>query len=201
MLRVALASLLVSGVALADRVSPPSAGAPMPRQEPAAAMPPLPPPPPPPPPPPIAVSPEIATQGKLLVGTYACKGNRQLGTGASVPLQSSLIVKLELDNAWIVGTWSEKATQSAGKLADYRTYDDVAKQWTRMQLVSDGSHAVLTSIGEKSGEWLWEGVASSSRGTVTVRNHETLKGKELKIWGESQLGGTWQKSYEATCKR
>lgn len=193
MLRIALASLLISSVALADRVSTPSAGAPMPQQEPAVVAPM----PRRPPAPPLAVSPEIATRGKLLAGTYACKGNRQLGNGASEPLQSSLVVKLELDNAWIVGQWTEKT----GKFVDYRTFDDVAKQWTRMQLVSDGSHAVLTSIGEKSGEWVWEGVASSSRGTVTIRHHETLKGKELKIWGEAQLGGTWQKSYEVTCKR
>ena len=156
---------------------------------------------PPPPPTPVPVSPEIAAQGKLLVGTYACKGNRQIGNGASVPMQSSLVVKLDLDNAWILGSWTEKGTEKAGKFLDYRTFDDVAKQWTRMQLVSDGSHSVLTSTGDKAGEWVWEGVASSSRGNVTVRHHETLKGKELKIWGEAMLGGTWQKSYEASCKR
>jgi len=150
---------------------------------------------------PVPVSAEIATQGKLLAGTYACKGNRQLGNGASTPLQASLVVKLDLDNAWIVGAWTEKGTEKTGKFVDYRTFDDVAKQWTRVQLVSDASHSVLTSTGEKAGEWVWEGVASSARGTVTVRHHETLKGKELKIWGEAQLGGTWQKSYEATCKR
>ena len=155
------------------------------------------PPPPPPMPTPVPVPPEITAQGKLLAGTYACKGNRQLGNGASTPLQSSLVVKLDLDNAWIVGSWTEKS----GKFLDYRTFDDVAKQWTRMQLVSDGSHSVLTSTGDKAGEWVWEGVASSSHGNVTVRHHETLKGKELKIWGEAMLGGTWQKSYEATCKR
>jgi hypothetical protein len=192
MVRLALASLLLSGVALADRVAPPAAGAARQPQEPQAMpqRPPL-------PPAPVPVPAEIAAQGKLLAGTYACKGNRQLGNGASTPLQSSLVVKLDLDNAWIVGAWNEKP----GRLIDYRTFDDVAKQWTRMQLVSDGSHSVLTSIGDKSGEWLWEGVESSSRGNVTVRHHETLKGKELKMWGEALLGGTWQKSYEATCKR
>jgi len=152
---------------------------------------------PPRPPQPTPVSADIAKEGKLLAGTYACKGNRMVGNGASLPLQSTLAVKLDLDNAWIVGAWTEKT----GKLVDYRTFDDVAKQWTRMQLVSDGSHSVLTSLGEKAGEWVWEGVASSSRGSVTVRHHEALSGKELKIWGEAQLGGTWQKSYEATCKR
>jgi hypothetical protein len=197
MLRLALASLLFSSVALADQVAPPAAGAP--RQEPeeprfVGPMPQQ----PPTPPPAVAVSPDIAAQGKLLAGTYTCKGNRQIGNGASAPLQSSLVVKLDLDNAWIFGTWTEKGN---GRLVDYRTFDDVAKQWTRMQLVSDGSHAVLTSIGEKAGEWVWEGVSSSTRGNVTVRHHETLKGKELRLWGEALLGGTWQKSYVATCKR
>jgi hypothetical protein len=195
MVRLALASLLVSTVALADQVAPPAAGAPM--QEPVEPHTPPIPQRPPVPPTPVPVAPDIATQGKLLAGTYACKGNRQLGNGASAPLQSSLVVKLELDNAWIVGSWTEKGL----KFVDYRSFDDVARQWTRMQLVSDGSHSVLTSIGDKAGEWVWEGVASSSRGNVTVRHHEMLKGKELKLWGEAMLGGTWQKSYEATCKR
>ena len=152
---------------------------------------------PPMPQPTTEVPPDIGKQGKLLAGAYTCKGNRMIGAGASTPLQATLVVKLDLDNAWIVGTWTEKAQ----KLVDYRSYDDVAKQWTRMQLVSDASHSLLTSTGEKAGEWVWEGAASNSRGSVTVRHHESLKGKELKIWGEAQLGGTWQKSYEATCKR
>ena len=143
------------------------------------------------------MSAEIAKQGKLLAGSYTCKGNTMIGGGASTPMQSTLVVKLDLDNAWIAGAWTEKAN----KLLDYRTFDDVSKQWTRVQLVSDGSHSMLTSLGEKAGEWAWEGVASSSRGSVTVRHHEAQNGKELKIWGEEQLGGTWQKSYEATCKR
>jgi len=132
-----------------------------------------------------------------MAGTYTCKGNRMLDAGASTPLQATIVVKLDLDNAWLTASWTEKGV----KLVDHRTFDDVSKQWTRFQLASDGSHAVLTSIGEKAGETVWEGTSASSTGSVQQRHHEQLNGKELKLWGEALLGGTWQKTYEAACKR
>jgi hypothetical protein len=189
--RLVAASLLLSSLVFADRVSGPAAGAAAPDI--IAPMPSRPPRPRPAPQP----SAEVAKQGKLMAGTYTCKGNRMLDGGASQPLQSTIVVKLDLDNAWLTASWTEKGA----KLVDYRTFDDVSKQWTRFQLASDGSHAVLTSLGEKAGETVWEGASASSIGSVQQRHHEQLNGKELKLWGEALLGGTWQKTYEAACKR
>ncbi|CAN5691858.1 hypothetical protein BH11MYX1_BH11MYX1_25480 [soil metagenome] len=146
-------------------------------------------------PPPVPV--EVARLGKQLAGTYTCKGNQATPSGASRPLEATLVIKLDLDNAWLHASWVGKTS----KLADYSTYDAVAHQWTRIQLRNDGGHALLTSLGEKGGEWVWEGPAVSATGTIQERHHEQSNGKELKLWGEAQLGGTWQKSYEASCKR
>lgn len=193
--RFVVASLLLSPAAFADRVNAPAAGAPRERPE-ADIVAPVPsrPPRPRPAPQPSA---EVGKLGKLMAGTYTCKGNRMLDGGSSTPLQSTVVVKLDLDNAWLTASWTEKGA----KLVDYRTFDDVSKQWTRFQLASDGSHAILTSLGEKAGETVWEGSSASSTGSVQQRHHEQLDGKELKLWGEELLGGTWQKAYEVACKR
>ena len=191
-MRLACLLALIPSLAFADRATPPSAGAPlMPQSE--MAPRPMPPRPVPAPRP----SAEVARQGKLLAGSYACKGNRTNPDGSSSPLVAKIAIKTDLDNAWIVSQWAD----AAAKMTDYRTFDDTSKQWTRFLLASDGSHEMLTSIGEKSGEWLWEGAQSSSTGTVQVRHHEKLDAKQLDLWGEALLGGTWQKVYTASCKR
>jgi hypothetical protein len=198
-MRLALALILISSVASADRADPPppparssgpTAGAP------AAEMAVVPPPPRRPRPPPPPVPGDIAIRGKQLAGTYTCKGTRLVGDGSSKPMQAKLAIKLDLDNAWIAATWSGDV-----RMIEYRTFDATSKQWSRFILASDTSHQTLTSIGEKSGEWLWEGAESSQTGTLQYRHHETLDKKTLKLYGEVQLGGTWQKAYEATCAR
>src|SRR4051812_4567031 len=188
-----LACLLVPSLALADRVAPTS-GAPLPQPEIAPhVMRPMPPRPVPAPQP----SAEVAKQAKLLAGAYTCKGNRTQPDGSSTPFVAKISIKTELDNAWIASQWNEAAV----KLTDYRTFDDTSKQWTRFLLASNGAHETLSSTGDKSGEWVWEGTQSSSTGTLQVRHHEKLAGKQLDLWGESLLGGTWTKGYTASCRR
>jgi len=193
-MRLALALILVSSVASADRAEPPTP--PPTSGAPAAEMAVVPPPPRRPRPPPPPVPGDIAIRGKQLAGSYTCKGTRLVGDGSSKPMQAKLAIKLDLDNAWIVATWTGDV-----KMVEYRTFDATSKQWSRFMLASDASHQTLTSIGEKSGEWLWEGAESSQTGTLQFRHHETLDKKTLKLYGEVQLGGTWQKAYEATCTR
>jgi hypothetical protein len=199
--RFVLAARWFSSVSYADRVqAPPPSG---PRRRPSADEMPVPAviapmpahPSVPAAPPPVPA--EIAKLGKQRAGTYTCKGNRATPSGASLPLEAKLVIKLELDNAWINASWVAKL----GGTTAYSTYDEVAHLWTQIELHDDTSHAMLTSLGEKGGEWVWEGPAVSPTGTVQVRHHEQLDGKELKLWGEAQLGGTWQKSYAASCKR
>ncbi len=146
---------------------------------------------------PAPVPGEIAAHGKVLAGSYTCKGHQATASGASRPLEGTLAITLDLDNAWIHASWSSNAAKSA----TYATYDGVAHQWIRLEARSDGSRATLTSLGDKGGEWVWEGPAMSSTGTIQERHHEQLNGTELKLRGEALLGGTWQKSYEVSCKR
>jgi hypothetical protein len=183
---VLVAVMALAPVARADRATP-------------AAPPPLPPGPqlPRAPRPPPA---EIAELAKQLAGNYACKGVQLATDGSSSPLVAKLSVKLALDGAWIEGSLVE--TKAGGiKLDDYRTYDGVAKQWTRVQLASTTGHAISTSLGERGGMWTWEGTSTSPHDTLQLRDYEQASDRQIKLWGEALLGGAWQKLYDVTCTR
>ena len=210
-LALVIALSVPAGLAVADEVAPPTAGrrapaqsqppagggAPMPRSEqmiaPSRPMPPR--------KPPVVVTParEIAALGKQLAGTWICKGNSMRGDGSSTPLVATVTNKLELDNAWIVTTLVEKSGPL--KWTEFRSYDPVAKQWTRIQFANTAGHVISTSLGEQGGKWTWVGTASSPNGSFQLRDFEQRDGKAMKVWGEAMLGGTWTKLFETTCRR
>jgi len=191
---IALSSLC--STAIADRAAEPASGAPAPRQEMEVVARRRTPPPPTPARPPV----EIATLGKQVLGTYTCKGNTQRGDGSSTPLVATVTVKLDLDDAWIQTTMVETGKPGGLKFVEYRTFDATAKQWTRVQLVNNTSHVTSTSLGEKDGKWTWTGDSVSPSGTLQLHDYEQRDAKELKLWGEALLGGTWQKTYEVSSR-
>jgi hypothetical protein len=151
------------------------------------------------PPRPPVPPPEVAKLGHAMAGTYKCKGVQLRGDGSSQPLQATLTIKLDLGDAWIQSALAED--QGGTKLTEFRTYDAVAKQWTRIQVTSTTMHVISTSLGEKDGSWTWDGTATSPTGTEQLRDHEQLTKDSIHVWGEALASGTWQKQYEATCHR
>ena len=129
---------LTSGVAFADRIMVP--------EDPGPTLPkPLPPPRPTPA--------DIAQLGKVIAGTWTCKGEI-----------AKLTIKLVLDHAWI---------EIAGAhFTSDMTYDAVAKQWT-MITRTGSSYAVATSFGEQNGVWAWSGAEHTS---------QRLSKTELRFW-------------------
>jgi len=215
MFRAALVTSLVfaTTTAVADRAAEPlpAAGkagpseAPMPAQQAQgarasiSAVPVMPPKPAMPPPNAPA---EVGVLGKKLAGSYGCKGVAFVGNGSSIPLRAKVAIKLDLDNAWLTATMTETTDGQGGmKWSEYRTFDPIAKQWTRIQLTNAASHVMSSSLGERDGAWTWEGVATSQAGTQQIRDHEQWSGKQVKMWGELLASGSWSKSYEVTCSR
>ena len=181
--------LALGGVAIADRVATPAASAPQIQVPPTRPKPPQ----------PFAhPAPETAQLGKRLAGTYRCKGVVLGGDGSSVPRQAKLMIELALDDGWIAARFVDAR---GPRVDEFRTFDGVAKQWTRIQLASTSAHVMTTSLGEQNGAWTWEGVELSPAGTTSVRDHEQITGTQIKLWGEALRSGTWQKSYETTCAR
>ena len=193
-----LALSVFAAAAVADRDGPsPLAGAPMSRSEIVAR------------PRPIPVNPmtagtpsaQIAATGSKLAGSYKCKGVSFTGDGSSSPFTAKLAIKLDLDNAWIQAQLLQDAPGTM-KLTDYRSFDEIAKQWTRIELLATSGHVESTSLGEKDGKWTWTGTAISPTGSIQTRDYEQqIDPKQLKLWGEALLAGTWTKSYEVTCRK
>jgi hypothetical protein len=155
--------------------------------------------PPPPPQQPAGAPAEVAALGKELAGAWSCKGVALRGDGSSQPLQASVTMKLDLDDAWLVTTLVEKTGKL--KFTEYRTYDPTAKEWTRVQLVNTAGHVLSTSPGERGGKWTWTGTATSPSGALPLRDYEQRDGGQLHLWGEAQIGDAWQKLYDVTCKK
>lgn len=151
--------------------------------------------------PPVTTKPSslIILHYKRVAGVWHCKGTTARGDGSSSAVGGRVVVKLDLDNAWIVTTFRE----STGPLkwTEYRTYDSTAKTWTKVQLVNTTGYVVSTSAGETGGEIVWTGSAKSPHGSVRLRDHEKLEPKQLTLWGEAMIGTAWQKIYQVTCKR
>ncbi len=144
---------------------------------------------------------QIATVGTKLAGSYKCKGVSFAGDGSSSPFTAKLVIKLDLDSAWIQAQLAEDAPGTM-KLTDFRTFDEIAKQWTRIELLATSGHVESTSLGEKDGKWTWTGTTISPTGSIQTRDYEQQIGaKQLKLWGEALLAGTWTKSYEVTCRK
>lgn len=150
-------------------------------------------------PPPAKPSAEIVLHYKRVAGAWTCKGTAARSDGSSSPVAGRVFVKLDLDNAWIVTTFRE--TTGPLKWTEYRTHDAAAKTWTKVQLVNTTGHVVSTTSGEANGEIVWTGTAKSPHGSVQLKDHEKVEPKQLTLWGEAQLGNTWQKIYQVTCKR
>jgi hypothetical protein len=185
---VSLAIAACAATAFADRVADPP--------EPALL-----PPKPRVPPPPGAVK----LLGSQIAGTLHCKGVYLHLDGSSTPLVATMTTKLDLDGAWIqtslVAETKPEPDLAPLRYVDYRTFDPIAKQWTRVSLDNTGGRVTETSFGVRGGEWTWNGTTVTPVATYDSRDHEQRDGGTLKIWGEAMLGGSWQKVYEATCKK
>jgi len=152
------------------------------------------------PPQPVKPAIEVANLGKTLAGAWKCKGVTLHANGSSTPLQATYTTKLDVGTAWLATTIVELGASSP-RAMQYRTYDAIAKQWTRVEVAATSGYTVATTLGEKAGAWVWTGTETSPTGTLQVRETEQVTGKGLKLWGEAMLSGSWQKLYEVTCTK
>jgi hypothetical protein len=153
------------------------------------------------PPKPVA-APEIAALAKTASGNWKCKGLMMLPNGSSVPMLSTMKIKLELDGFWLHGTMVQ-AGKGGFKFEAMTTYDTNTKTWHRLQGDNMGSQEVATSEGFKDGKIVWNATSRNAWGTALARHYEENVGKTVKMWGEysADKGKTWVKAYESTCTK
>ncbi len=147
-------------------------------------------------------APEIAALAKTASGNWKCKGLMMLPNGSSVPMLSTMKIKLELDGFWLHGTMVQ-AGKGGFKFEAMTTYDTNTKTWHRLQGDNMGSQEVATSEGFKDGKIVWNATSRNAWGTALARHYEENVGKTVKMWGEysADKGKTWVKAYESTCTK
>jgi hypothetical protein len=151
------------------------------------------PPRPPRPPAPPSPAPEIAVLGKELAGTWTCNGTWLDREGVARTTTGTITVELVLGDAWIRAAYALTVGGKPQDIADHRTYDAVAKQWTRITVTSASTFAITTSLGDDKGAWTWS--------SADVRDHERRTKDSLELWRERASDGAWQRVSRLTCSR
>jgi hypothetical protein len=125
---------------------------------------------------PALAGPEVAQMLKSTQGTWKCK-------------DATLVVKGELDGAWIHESLTGKV-----KLESFTTFD---KQWTKIVLAADGTHAVATSDGMKDMKMDF----ASDAWREHVDASDLRRGLHVSAERSPDRGKTWTAVYDLTCRR
>ena len=106
--------------------------------------------PPPPkfPAPQLGPPPQVMALGKQLAGTWTCSS----GETATIAID-------------VAGGWLRIATAESIEL---RTFDVVARQWTRVVMTAAGGYRTETSLGEQKGTWSWSGDGAPASERITA---------------------------------
>lgn len=150
--------------------------------------------------------PEIAELGKLLGGTWKCKGDgfERDGTGKA-PITATLRTKVDLERWWISEALELKG-RPAARSETFTTFDAANKKWRRVSIESTGSQLVGTAAVTPVGTAMTFNLdLMGPSGPGQLRQHvdpADLKAG-LRLWSELSVdkGKTWTKLYDLVCKR
>jgi hypothetical protein len=150
-------------------------------------------------------APELAEMAKGAAGTWHCKGQGMDHTMKMADMTGTMVMKLDLDNWWMHGSFSSKMGKEPFHFESFTTFDPAAKKWKRVMVESGGGWSSGESAGMKDQKLDWELAAHSAMGEAMFRDHEDLTDAKagVKMWGEFSMdkGKTWTKVYEMACKK
>ncbi len=148
---------------------------------------------------------ELAEMGKMMAGNWKCTGKAMMDPAKPTEMTDmKMTVKMAMD----MGGWWIKSTMDAGPMfkgEEYVTYDATAKKYVSMMRDSMGGSEMKTSMGMKDNKIVWEGDSRSSmmpamKSRATSDMSDAKAG--VKMMGEYSMDGkTWNKAWEATCKK
>jgi hypothetical protein len=173
---VVLALCLAPTVAIADRgvpqeeAIPERAGGPRPPPPPRLAQPRTPP-------------AELVALAKDRAGMWSCSGG----------YVGKLEVKVSLDGAWLQTSGVLDIDGVKVKVTEFRTFDAVAKQWTRIAMMGTTNHEISTSLGADKGVWVWT--------AAQRRDIEEQTKDKLTVRRQTISSGKWVTDSEAICSK
>ena len=204
---IAIAAMLVSGVALAQPKAPePKKDAAPPAKKdaappakkdaaPAAKMPEMKPPA------------EVAAMAKAMAGNWKCAGKMVMDPSKPDMADFSGTFKAALtpDKWWIKGDWTAGGGKMKGSM--YVTYDAAAKKWYRHMMDNMGMGGMEWSsglpAGAAEGKMVWEGEHHAMGMQHKTRSTEEVAAKSNKMTSEVSMDGgkTWKTMMEMTCTK
>lgn len=148
---------------------------------------------------------EVGELGKMMTGTWKCKGEETDMAGAKAPITGSVKAKVDLDKWWLTETIDVKGAKMTMKMMAFTTYDASSKKWRRVSVDNMGGQIVGTSDGMKDNKMDWNMDTMGPMGAGMFRDHVDASDAKagMKMWGEMSMdkGKTWTKVYEWTCKK
>jgi hypothetical protein len=149
---------------------------------------------------------EMADMTKATAGTWRCKGQGADAAMKMVDMTATMKMKATLSGWWLQGSFESKMGKDLFTFEQFTSFDPSTKKWKRMMMDNSGGWASGDSAGLKDGKVDWEMMMHSPMmGDAMFRDHEDFTDAKAgaKFWGEVSMdkGKTWNKVYEMTCKK
>jgi hypothetical protein len=146
---------------------------------------------------------EIADMGKVVNGTWKCKGTTMNETGKSVAMEAT--IKTTTDGYWITDAMEAKADKTNFKMQSFTTYDATAKKWRRVAVDSMGAQMIGTAEASKDGKVTFNLDMTGPMGAGQFKDEMDASDakKGVKFAGKMSMdkGKTWMPVYEMTCTK
>ena len=149
---------------------------------------------------------ELAEMAKAGAGTWKCTGQGlEMATGKMTPMTGTMVMKLDVDNWWMHGSFSSKMGKESFHFESFTTIDPATKKMKRVMVETGGGWSTGESAGMKDNKVDWDLTTHGPMGDAMFRDHEDMSDPKagVKLWGEVSMdkGKTWTKVYETACKK
>lgn len=137
---------------------------------------------------------ETAALGKQIAGTWHCKGTSYLPDKSTINGTGTLVIEVALDGGWLKSSFEMKVAGLTMHTASFRSYDAVAKVWTRITMTDEPAYTIDESLGDDHGTWTWAAQTKGAPNSTTEQYTKT----GITLTAERSKG---VKAYEVTCSR
>lgn len=146
---------------------------------------------------------EHAELVKLLGAQLDCTGSMLMGP--KVALTGTMKEELDLGGAWVHESFVGTAGKEKAMFDAHLTFDDKAKQWTRLEMSSRGGYTIAHAPALANNKLDWDSdITIPSREAMKSKTHLDLSdAKAVHVKTELSLDGgkTYVPLIEMTCKK
>ncbi len=152
---------------------------------------------------------EVTDRAKAMTGTWKCTGTATGMDGKDMKFVGSMKSKSDLDGYWVHdsfdGTMGEGKAAMKFKFEGFSTFDTSTKKWRSTMMDNMGGQMIGSADPMKDGKMDTLADMTSAMGKGQFKDHVDVSDmkKGAHMWGEqsTDMGKTWNKVYDMTCKK